>query len=372
MDVQLLGRFVDQYKQGLGKYFSHKWSYVNACIMECYLKLYYVTQKTKYLDFVSDYIEKLFDEKGKPLGLNLKQYNIDQIRMVKVLLDLNDISPDEKYVSVAHDVFHQLKTYPRTEEGSFWHKEFYTSQVWLDGLYMGQPFYTKYLRDFKQAKKFDDTIKQFQNCRKRIYDESLNLYFHAYDESRKMFWADKETGRSPNVWLRAIGWYIMALVDVIEIISEDTDGAAVLSSLLSELIQGMRPYRHESGMWYQVVDKGARGKNYLETSGSSMMAYGLIKSYRLGIEPKETALYGLGIIDGIFSQYIREENEEIILGGICSGAGLGMHPYHGYNRDGSFKYYTEQEKIDENNGHGVAPLFMAYAEYLELTKKGLF
>ena len=236
---------------------------------------------------------------------------------------------------------------------------------------MGHPFYTKYLRDFCHKNVFDDTVRQFQVCRKRIFNESLGLYMHGYDESKKIFWADKETGRSPSVWLRAIGWFTMALVDVIEIISEDKAGTAILSELLSELIRGLMQYRHESGMWYQVPDQGSRGKNYLETSGSAMIAYGLLKAYRLGIEPKESALSGIKTLEGINDIYIREEAGEILLGGICRSAGLGIYPGSGHKRDGTFEYYTTGEQICENNGHGTAPLFMAFAEYLELSKEGL-
>ena len=278
MDLQLLERFADQYKHSLGKWFDQKWQYINACIMESYLKLYKVTENTGHLGFVSDYVENLFNKKAEPIGLHLDQYNIDQIKMAKLLLDLYQISPKEKYISVVHNLFNQMKNYPRTKEGNFWHKEFYPNQVWLDGLYMGHPFYTKYLRDFCHKNVFDDTVRQFQVCRKRIFNESLGLYMHGYDESKKIFWADKETGRSPSVWLRAIGWFTMALVDVIEIISEDKAGTAILSELLSELIRGLMQYRHESGMWYQVPDQGSRGKNYLETSGSAMIAYGLLKA----------------------------------------------------------------------------------------------
>ena len=367
MDLKLLKCFTDQYKKSQGRWFNHKWDYANACILESYLNLYKVTDNSEHLYFVSEYVQNLFDDDGRPIGLNLDQYNIDQIKMAKVLLDLNEISPDNKYSTVANDIYKQLQSYPRTKEGNFWHKEFYISQVWLDGLYMGQPFYTKYLKDFRGQKKFDDTVRQFENCRKRLYDESLKLYLHAYDESREIFWADKQTGRSPSVWLRAIGWFVMAFVDVIEIISEDRKGVETLTALFSETVEGLMQYRHESGMWYQVVDQGGREHNYLETSGSAMIAYALMKAYRLGIASKEAAFAGVGTIEGIMNKYIREEKGEILLGGICRSAGLGTHPALGYKRDGTFNYYTTEEKIVENNGHGTAPLFMAYAEYLILT-----
>jgi unsaturated rhamnogalacturonyl hydrolase len=353
----------------MGKWYSHEWHYVNACIMESYIKLYNITHEKKYADFVKSYVNKLFDKNDKPIGFNPKEYNIDQIKMTKVLLDLYQHFPEEKYISTAGDVFNQMKSYPRTKEGNFWHKQCYPNQVWLDGLYMGQPFYTQYLRDFCDKKLFDDSVIQFQICRKRLFNESLSLYMHGYDESKKSFWADKISGRSPSVWLRAIGWFCMALVDVIEIINEDENGTAILAGLFSELAGGLLHYRHKCGMWYQVPDQGARGANYLETSGSAMIAYGLLKACRLGIEPRESALRGIETIKAIMTTYIHEERGEILLGGICRSAGLGIHPELGRRRDGSFRYYTEEEEICENNGHGTSPLFMAYGEYLILKKQ---
>ncbi|MNR02275.1 Unsaturated rhamnogalacturonyl hydrolase YteR [compost metagenome] len=204
---------------------------------------------------------------------------------------------------------------------------------------MGQPFYVRY-------------IKEFEN----------RLYYHAYDESREMFWCDKTTGMSPNVWGRAVGWFVMALVDVLELLEGELVDSKPLKMILQETLDGMLPYQHSGGMWYQVVDMGDRLGNYLESSGTLMIAYALLKGSRLGYLAKEYADYGKSAFNGTIQQYLREENGEVLLGGICRSAGLGKNPDTGKVRDGSFKYYTENEIIVSNNGHGVAPLLMAYSE----------
>ncbi|ORC36226.1 glycosyl hydrolase [Marispirochaeta aestuarii] len=368
MNTNLMNEFTRQYMKAEGKWFDLRWHYVPGCIMKSYLDLYEVTENNEYLDFVKSYIDRLFDEKDNPIGFRETEYNIDQVRICKTVLDLYAIFPEEKYKKAADRIFQQFENYPRTKEGSFWHKEFYYNQVWLDGLYMGQPFYVHYIRDFLPDKDYSDTINQFEVCRKRLYDPELKLYKHAYDEAKKMDWADRQTGRSSIVWLRAVGWYLMALVDVMEIIGPEETGYPVLQDLLTEALEGLMPYRHESGMWYQVVDQGGRENNYLETSGTCMASYAMLKGVRMEILPQEYRKRGLESLEGTVEQYLHKKDGEILIGGICRSAGLGMHPEAQYMRDGSYDYYTTGEQVVENNGHGVAPLFMAYAESLRISE----
>ena len=365
MNKDLLNKFTDQYMSAEGKWFPLQWHYITACIMKGYMDVHSATGEQKYLDFAENYLLRLFDKQGTAKGVKPEQYNIDQIRMAKTVLDMHELRPRDQYIKVADIFYKQFADYPRTKEGNFWHKEFYYNQVWLDGLYMGQPFYAHYLKKFYPGRDFSDTIRQFETCRQRIWDDSLKLYKHAWDEARKMDWADKETGRSPCVWLRAVGWYAMALVDVMEIIGKDDPGYGILKVQLAEMISGLKPYQHESGMWYQVVDQGDRENNYLESSGTLMIAYALMKGSRLGMLPEPAAADGLKILDGTVKTCLREESGEVLLGNICRSAGLGKHPDAGYMRDGTYEYYTTGENIVNNNGHGTAPLLMAWAEVLK-------
>ena len=194
-----------------------------------------------------------------------------------------------------------------------------------------------------------------------MLDRKKKLYYHGYDESKKMFWADPITGCSPSVWARGEGWLAMALVDVLENIDSSEDGFNELKNMFIEVIDGMLMYQ-ENGMWYQVVDQIGRKGNYLETSGTLMMSYSILKAVRLKLLPSDYRLYGELAFESTAQKYLRRKGNEILLGGICQSAGLGRNPDTGIVRDGTFEYYTQDESIVDNNGHGVAPLFMAYNE----------
>ncbi|MFB5681240.1 glycoside hydrolase family 105 protein [Paenibacillus terreus] len=348
------------------KWYSLRWHYIEGCILKAYLDSYMLTGDEAEYAFVKGFVDALYDAEGQIPAIDPANYNIDQIRMATVLFALYDKERDPKYKQVLDLLYKQLAVYPRTGAGSFWHKQNYPYQVWLDGLYMGQPFHAQYIKRFVEEKDYSDPLAQFRNARRFLFDEAKQLYRHAYDESRHMFWSDPATGHSPHVWGRGAGWYAMALVDMLEILQGEPADSGFLKQHLQELVDGMLPHQHSEGMWYQVVDQGARAGNYLETSGTLMLAYAILKGARLGYLPQAYAVYGQKAFDGTISRYMREEGGEVLLGGICRSAGLGRKPETGELRDGTYEYYVFGEKIVENNGHGVAPLLMAYNEIKRL------
>ena len=179
-----------------------------------------------------------------------------------------------------------------------------------------------------------------------------------------MFWCDKETGLSPNVWLRSVGWLSMALVEIYETIrDDDPEGAAALAAQLLELLNGMMPLQRE-GMWYQVFNRPGEENNYLETSGSLMLAFAMMKAARIGMIDAEWREEGVKVYESVLDKFLVEENSEVFLNNICKSAGLGKNPGTGVIRDGSYEYYTTGEPIVPNNGHGVGALFVAENEYL--------
>ena len=361
MKYELVEEFKKQYIESK-KWYSVRWHYIESCILKAYMDSFKENGKIEYYKFVKNFIDKLYDEKDNITFINTKYHSADQIRMASILFDLYEKEKDYKYKKAMDVLYSQLESYPRTPSKSFWHKENYPNQIWLDGLYMIQPFYARYIKEFETNNKYFDIINQFSNARKFMFDEKKKLYYHAYDESKEMFWADKLTGLSPNVWGRAVGWMAMALVDVLELIQDEDDNSDELKSMLQELVDGMVLYQDNEGMWYQVVDKVGETYNYLETSGTLMMSYSILKAVRLGYLSKEYITYGKSAFDGTIKRYLRKVDGEVLLGGICRSAGLGRNPDTGIVRDGSYEYYTKSEKIVENNGHGAAPLIMAYNE----------
>lgn len=335
------------------------WNYIDGCMITAVLSLYEFTKDEKYLTFADTFIDYYVNEDGSILSFDPDELNIDNVNEGKVLYRLYDYTKKEKYRKALDTVYHQLEIQPRTPSGNFWHKDIYPNQVWLDGLYMAQPFYLEYEKRFNNKKNYPDILNQFKNIKKNLLDKETGLYYHAFDESKSMFWCDPKTGLSPHFWLRALGWFLMALVDILELLDpeaeEDKELDAHLRGMFLELIEALMKYQDKSGLWYQIVDLGHREGNYLETSGSSIIAFALYKGIHLGLLPKTYLEMADKAFNGICDMYLKEKDGKLSLGGICLMAGLGGKG----NRDGSFEYYMS-EKIVEDEAKGVAPFLLAY------------
>lgn len=343
------------------------WNYMDGCMIKAILELYYITKKEEYLSFADNFISYFVEEDGSIKSYCPQEHNLDNVNAGKTLFDLYELTGKEKYRKAIDTVYSQLKEQPRTSTGNFWHKDIYPNQIWLDGLYMAQPFYMQYELTYHDGESCLDSYNQFINVYRLMRDLRNGLYYHAYDDSRKAFWCDKVTGLSDNFWLRALGWYAMALIDTMEVMPEATLGKEKqeLNRIYKELIDSMLPYQdEESGMWYQVVNRGGIKPNYLETSGSAIFAYAIMKSVRLGFLDESYYESGRRAFDGICEKYLSVENGELQLDGICLVAGLGNTEM----REGTFDYYM-REPVVKNEAKGVAPLILAYIETLFHEKK---
>ncbi|MCL1862410.1 MAG: glycoside hydrolase family 88 protein [Defluviitaleaceae bacterium] len=334
-----------------------KWNYIDGCMLKAIIDLYKATGERRYFDFAKDYVDFFLLENGKKiLGYNVEDYNCDNINMGKVLFDLHTVTGEEKYVNAITLLGQQLQTQPRIKAGNFWHKKIYPHQVWLDGLYMVQPFYVN-------ADTCQDVLRQFINVYEIMRCKETGLYFHGYDESRQMSWADKMTGLSSNFWTRSVGWFSMALVDT----AERLDANETLQKYLKELMDALHHVADpETKMFYQVTNKAGRDGNYLETSGSCAIAYSLMKGARLGYLPPSYFDYGREIFDSVAQhKLIIGDDGDFTLKDICLVAGLGGMPGKGdyQPRDGTYEYYISEPRVD-NDAKGVAPFLFAYAEIL--------
>lgn len=339
-----------------------KWNYIDGCMIKAILELYDIKGDKKFLEFADDFIDYFVREDGSIDSYDPEEYNIDNVNAGKTLFDLYKLTGKEKYRKAIETIYSQVKNQPRTASGNFWHKLIYPNQVWLDGMYMGQPFYMQYEVEYNNCKNCMDSFDQFMNVYKKMRDEKTGLYYHGFDESKEVFWADKQTGLSKNFWLRALGWYSMALIDTAAIMPDSLkEQRDKLAEIYKDLIDSMLKFQDESGMWYQVVDKGGEKDNYLETSGSAIFAYSIMKSVRMGILDESYFKYGEKAFNGICERYLSEKDGELQLDGICLVAGLG--PADNTRRDGSYEYYMS-EPIVQNDAKGVAPLILAYIEVL--------
>lgn len=340
------------------------WNYIDGCMITALLCASEITGEEKYAEFAERFIDYYVNEDGSILGYSMEKFNLDDVNEGRVLFDLYRKTGKEKYKKAIFLLREQLEKQPRTVTGNFWHKQIYPNQIWLDGLYMAQVFYVRFQKEFGGGD-YSDTVSQYKFVRGLMFDEDKKLYYHGCDCSKSAFWADKETGRSKNFWLRAIGWFCISLVDNIDYI-DDEDERKKLCEIFAEAIDGISQYADpETGMFYQVVDQGAREGNYLETSGSSMIAYAMMKGARLGIIDKKYSDMGKKTFDGICKKYLTvSEDGDLNLGGICLVAGLG--PEDNRRRDGSYEYYIS-EPVVENDAKGVAPFVLCYTEIKRLS-----
>lgn len=366
MNTNKINRYIKEYLSTYKRYRDEEWCYEDGCVYIGVKALYEVTKEEYYLDFIRKNVDPFISEDGSIKGYDFKSYNLDNINAGKVLFFLYDCTKEEKYKKAIETIMNQVREHPRTKEGNFWHKMIYPNQVWLDGLYMAQPFYMEYETRFHNQEYYSDIIKQFKNVRKLLFNEEKQLYYHAYDESRTRKWADKVTGCSPNFWLRSMGWYLMALIDTYDNASDQIyEHYRVLKDLLKEAIQGILQYQdEESKFFYQLIDLPLQEGNYLETSGSIMIAYALLKGSRLkALLPEKYQYRGLEILDSLINNRIIERDNKLYLTWNCAVAGLGPKD----ERDGSVAYYLS-EPITEDDQKAVGSLMMLYSEYLRINK----
>ncbi len=343
-----------------------KWNYIDGCMLKGIMEMYFVTKNEKYLEFVTNYIDFYVDENGNILGYNIEDYNCDNINEGKILYMLYDIHGKEKYKKALDKLRTQLKDQPRTKTGNFWHKKIYPNQIWLDGLYMVQPFLMEYELKFSD-KNTDDIISQFTNAYTLTRDAKTGLFFHGYDETKDMFWSDDETGLSQNFWTRSIGWFGMALVDTLEkMVDQEVSGKDTLVKFLNEYAEAVVKFiDKDKKMFWQVTNFPNREGNYLETSGSCAIAYTLMKASRLKLIDQKYFSLGEEVFDAISKDKLEVTDEKFVLKDICLVAGLGGMGGKGTyeKRDGTFEYYISEPIVD-NDAKGVAPFLFAYSEKL--------
>ncbi|MDE6655649.1 MAG: glycoside hydrolase family 88 protein [Anaeroplasmataceae bacterium] len=343
------------------------WNYIDGCMMVSLLELYKTTKDEKYLTFVKNFVDYYVHEDGTILGYEKEKYSTDDVSETRVLFDLYAYTKEEKYLKAIQLVHEQILTHPRTKEGNFWHKKIYPNQVWLDGLYMMQPFYTRYETQMNKMQNYNDIVNQFKNVYNIMRDPKTGLYYHGYDSAKTMFWADPKTGLSKNFWLRSLGWFTVAMIDVFEYMDEQMfDERHTIMEMFKETVDSILKFQDpKSKMFYQVPNFPGREGNYLETSGSSMVAYAILKGVRLKALPPRYQAIGLEIFEGICNTYLTVKNDDLNLGGICLVAGLG--PENNLRRDGTYEYYMS-EPIVENDAKGVGPFIMAYTEVKRINR----
>lgn len=345
----------------IGKNKTARWDYEQGLMMRAMERVWQRTGNPRYFTYIQKDLDQFVQPDGSIRTYKPADYNLDNLASGHALLLLSQVSGpgNEKYVKAVQGLRKQLDGQPRTKEGGFWHKKIYTNQMWLDGLYMAEPFYAEYSQVFKQPAGFDDVAKQFALVEKHLVDPKTGLLYHGYDESHEQQWANKTTGQSPNFWDRGIGWYSMALVDVLDYFPQNHPQRPVLIKALQRLAPVLAKYQNaQTGTWSLVMGQETRQGNYAEASGSSMFVYALAKGVRLGYLDKSFAKVAQKGYAGLLKTFVATETSgALAFNGTVSVGGLGGKPY----RDGSFDYYLS-EPLRKNDLKGVGPFILASTE----------
>jgi unsaturated rhamnogalacturonyl hydrolase len=336
------------------------WNYEMGVVLAGFEKLALFTSDKKYTEYTKNIIDHFITSDGAIRTYNLEEYNSDNIPTGRQLLHLYKNTKEEKYKTAAMLLYKQLAWQPRNSIGGYWHKLKYPTQMWLDGLYMAQPFAVEYAVLFNDTKKFDDIINQFVWMEKYSRDNKTGLLYHGWDESKLQKWANPKTGLSPEFWSRAMGWYMMALVDVLDHLPANYKRRSELIAILNRLSTALVKFQDaKEGVWWQITDKANQQLNYLESSSSAMFLYALSKAVNkkyigINFKPAITKAY-----NGIIKNFVRVDKAgSVHYLQAVAGAGLGGTPY----RDGSYSYYVNEPKRDDDL-KAIGPFIQACIEY---------
>ena len=321
--------------------------------------VYLNTADARFYNYMKSAVDELVTADGAISTYKPEENQLDSILMGRQLLRLYGVTQDKRYLTAATLLYDQLQKQPRTPSGGFWHKQRYPNQMWLDGLYMAEPFYAEYASISHQPEKFADVTHQFALVAEHMRDAKTGLLYHGWDESKEQRWADKKTGLSPEIWGRAMGWYMMALVDTLDYYPADDAGRKQLLAILGEEAAALvRVQDAKTGLWYEVLDKGTAKGNYLESSASCMFVYALAKGVRRGYLPEHYIANAERGYKGILAKFIEVgPGDDVSVTGTMKVGGLGGDPY----RDGTYAYYLS-EKVVANDPKGVGPFIMAATE----------
>ncbi len=336
-----------------------KWAYEHGLFVKAVSALGAATGEASFGQLARKWVNHFITPKGDIRTYQVSEFNLDQINPGRLLFPLYRSTGSERYGRAIHLLGSQLQAQPRTPSGGFWHKKIYPYQMWLDGLYMAGPFYAEYALTFDKPDLLADMVRQFILVESHTRDPKTGLLYHGWDESKGQRWADPGTGCSPHFWGRSMGWYAMALVDVLDLLPEAHPDRPALIGILDRLARALVQVQDpETGMWYQIVDLAHRPGNYRETSVTAMLAYALARGVKKGYLASGYENAARQAYQGLLGNMVKIDPQgRLTLEGICSVGGLGGMPY----RDGSFEYYIS-EPIAVNDFKGVGPFILAALE----------
>ena len=342
-----------------------KWDYCHGLELGAMLDVYDRYGDAKFFDYALAYADTMVNADGTIKKYKVEEYSLDRINSGKFLFRIYEQTKEAKYKKALDLIRTQFEGQPRNADGGFWHKKVYPHQMWLDGIYMGVPYLAEYAYRNNEPQAYQEVIKQIQLAAKHTYDPATGLFRHACDVSKTEKWADKQTGQSQHTWGRALGWYAMAIVDVLDFIPKHEPGRDSVLVILNHIAKTLKKYQSPEGLWYQVMDRSGDEGNYLESSCSSMFVYSLFKAVRKGYIPSSYFNVARKGYEGILNNLIQVDEKGLVsITRACAVAGLGGKNY----RSGDYNYYIN-EKIRDNDPKAVGPFILASLEWESLPKE---
>lgn len=344
---------------------SLKWDYCHGLELGAMMDVYDRYGDAKFYEYALAYADTMVNEDGTIKKYKLTDYSLDRINSGKMLFRIYEQTKNDKYKKALDLLRSQFDGQPRNADGGFWHKKVYPNQMWLDGLYMGTPFLAEYAYRNNEPQDYQEVINQIKIVARHTYDPANGLFRHACDVSKREKWADKETGQSQHCWGRALGWYMMAIVDDLDFIPQHEPGRDTVLVILNHIAETLKKYQSPEGLWYQVMDKSGEPGNYLESSCSAMFVYSLFKAVRKGYIPSSYFAVARKGYEGILNEFIKvDDNGLVSITKACAVAGLGGKNY----RMGDYDYYIH-EQIRDNDPKAVGPFILASLEWEGLPKE---
>ena len=345
-----------------------EWAYEQGVLLDGVTAMWRTTGDGRLFSYLKDAVDRSVDkdgvihmEGGAPFPT--AAHSMDDIEMGRSVMVLYNVLQQARYYRAAKFLHDQMLQQPKNASGGYWHKQIYPNQMWLDGAYMSEPFMASYARAFAQPEDMRGVAAQLMLMSEHMRDPKTGLLRHGWDESKQMGWADKATGLSPEAWGRAMGWYAMALVDVLDRMPPDDPQRAQLEDVARRTLGAVIRYQDKSsGLWWQVMDKGGQKGNYLEASASCMFVYAIAKSVRLGVLPLSDEQHAERGWAGIQRRFVKPDGT---LAGTVKVAGLGGTPY----RSGTYEYYIG-EPVGDNDAKGVGAYLLALSEMIQRQRAG--
>lgn len=334
------------------------WNYEVGTFLEGMDSVWLATVDPRYFNYIKNSVDQLVELDGAIPTLKPEEHQLDNILLGRQLLFLYGVTQNKRYLTAATYLYNQLAQQPRNAEGGYWHKQRYPNQMWLDGLYMAEPFRAQYAVLSHHPEEFADITRQFELIEEHARDPKTGLLYHGWDASKQERWANKETGDSSQFWARGMGWYMMALVDTLDYYPQTDPGRVRLLGFLRQAAAAVAHYQDQkSGLWYDVLDKPSEKGNYFESSSACMFVYAFAKGVRHGYLPESYLANAKRGYKGILSQLIKADGSDVSLTMTVKASGLGGEPY----RDGTYDYYVG-EKVATNDPKGIGAFLMASTE----------